>query len=137
MLHEETLLALMGMVRDVIKTEAAAADRAVEAEMDWQSEGVSVPHGLEARMSYMAGRQRFVGCFLNGKLVVNGRHFTTLSQAASALAVNRMGRSPNLNGWAYWQVRLPGTDQWIPMAALKKSGRRTGLDASRKCGTGL
>jgi len=131
------MLASMGMVRDVMKTKAAAADRAVEAETDWQSEGVSVPHGSEARMSYMAGRQTFVGCFLNGKLVVNGRHFTTLSQAASALAVNRMGRSPNLNGWAYWQVRLPGTEQWIPMATLKKSARRTVLDVSHEQGTGV
>jgi hypothetical protein len=130
------MIGSMGMMRDAMKTEAAAANRAVEAELDWQSEGVSVPHGTEARMSYMAGRQTFVGCFLNGKLVVNGRHFTTLSQAASALAVNRMGRSPNLNGWAYWQVRLPGTDHWIPMATLKKSARRTVLDVSHEQETG-
>jgi hypothetical protein len=71
-------------------------------------------------MSYMRGKQSFVGCFSNGKLVVDGRPFDTLSQAASALAVNRSGRSPNLNGWAYWHVRFPGSMDWIPMGTLKK-----------------
>jgi len=33
-------------------------------------------------MSYMRGKLGFVGCFWNGKLVVDGRQFDTLSQAA-------------------------------------------------------
>jgi hypothetical protein len=87
----------------------------------WASEGVTIPHGSDAKMSYMRGQQHFLGCFSNGKLVVDGRQFDTLSQAASALALNRRGRSPNLNGWAYWHVRFPGSEDWIPMAALKKA----------------
>lgn len=85
------------------------------------SEGVTIPHGSEAKMTYMRGQQNFFGRFSNGKLLVDGRPFDTLSQAASALALDRRGRSPNLNGWAYWHVRLPGSDEWIPMAELKKA----------------
>jgi hypothetical protein len=90
----------------------------------WTGEGVTIPHGSDAKMSYMRGQQNFFGWFLNGKLVVDGRQFDTLSQAASALARNRRGRAPNLNGWAYWHVRFPGSEDWIPMAALKTAAEQ-------------
>ena len=91
----------------------------------WTSEGVTIPHGSDAKMTYMRGQQNFFGRFLNGKLVVDGRQFDTLSQAAGALALNRSGRSPNLNGWAYWHVRFSGSERWIPMAELKKTADKS------------
>jgi hypothetical protein len=78
----------------------------------WSEDGVTVPHGTAAKMEYLHGRQSYEGRFENGRLMVNGRSFSTLSEAASALAVTKDGTKTNLNGWLYWQVRLPGQSRW-------------------------
>lgn len=62
----------------------------------WVQDGVEVPHGSLARMEYQRGAQVYEGRFLNGKLVVNGRSFESLSTAASALAVTADGIHPIL-----------------------------------------
>src|SRR5213082_2882438 len=45
----------------------------------WRDGHVEVPHGSDARMRYGRGKQEFDGKFLSGKLVVDGRSFTSLS----------------------------------------------------------
>jgi hypothetical protein len=91
----------------------------------WREGSVEIPHGSEARMSYQRGSQVFEGRFVDGKLIVQGRDFHTLSSAASALARTKDGSVPSLNGWNYWEVRLPGQDRWIPMKALRRQPRRS------------
>jgi hypothetical protein len=100
-------------------------EKALETGTDWTSEGVTIPDGSDAKMTYMRGQQEFFGRFVMGKLIVDGKKFDTLSQAASALALNRRGRPAHLNGWAYWHVRLPGSDEWIAMATLKKAAEKS------------
>jgi len=82
------------------------------ASIPWAEDGVTVPHGSAARMEYDRGRQVYEGQFLNGRLVVNGQSFKTLSAAASALAVTKDGMHPNLNGWNYWHAQFPGETKW-------------------------
>src|SRR5262245_1852146 len=50
----------------------------------WRDEGVEVPHGSLAHMDYLHGRQSYEGQFLNGRLVINGQSFQSLSAAANA-----------------------------------------------------
>jgi hypothetical protein len=90
----------------------------------WREGTVEIPHGSKARMSYQRGSQVFEGQFVDGKLVVNGREFHTLSSAASALARTKDGSVPSLNGWNYWEVCLPGQDRWIPMHVLRRPSRK-------------
>lgn len=92
-----------------------------EQGMSWTEDGVSVPHGSAARMEYLRGSQVYEGRFLNGRLVVNGQSFDTLSAAASALATTKDGRKTNLNGWQYWKVRLPGEQKWRAMSEMRRS----------------
>lgn len=89
----------------------------------WRDGPVEIPHGSLARMSYQRGRQVYEGQFLDGNLVVYGRAFNSLSSAASALAVTKDGSTPSLNGWEYWEVKLPGETKWKKAKQLR-IGRR-------------
>jgi hypothetical protein len=85
----------------------------------WSEDGVVVPHGSLARMSYNYGRQNYEGHFLDGKLVVNGKQYDTLSSAASDLALTKAGSKTSLNGWLYWEVRFPHKNQWERLQDLR------------------
>jgi hypothetical protein len=91
----------------------------------WREGSVEIPHGSEARMAYQRGSQVFEGRFLDGKLLVQGREFHTLSSAASALARTKDGSVPSLNGWNYWEVRLPGQKRWTPIKSLRRQPRKS------------
>ena len=86
----------------------------------WTDSGVTVPHGSLARMEYLRGSQVYEGQFLNGKLVVNGQSFDTLSSAADALAVTKDGKKPSLNGWLYWKARFPGETKWRSLNDMRR-----------------
>ena len=90
-----------------------------ETGIPWMEDNVVVPHGSLARMEYDRGNQVYEGKFLNGKLVVNGEEFDTLSGAASAVAVTRAGTKTSLNGWLYWQVKFTGDSEWRYLSALR------------------
>lgn len=87
----------------------------------WSEGDVVVPHGALARMKYGRGSQVFEGTFLDGKLVVNGQAFDSLSAAANALAVTKDGKKPSLNGWLYWETKFPGESYWRSLNAMRKS----------------
>lgn len=83
-------------------------------------DGVEVMHGSDARMRYQRGTQLFEGKFLDGKLVVGGNSYPTLSAAASDLARTKDGKRTSLNGWIYWEVKAPGTSRWKSMSDLRE-----------------
>jgi len=89
----------------------------------WREGLVEVPHGSLARMQYQRGKQIFEGKFLDGKLVVGGERFDTLSAAASALAVTKFGVHPSLNGWNYWETKFPGEEKWRPLGRMRDEAR--------------
>lgn len=89
----------------------------------WKDDGVIIPHGSLARMEYARGAQKYEGQFLNGFLVVNGEQYSTLSAAASFLAKTKGGGSTSLNGWNYWEVKLPGSDKWELMEHKRRKAR--------------
>ncbi|HEX8062387.1 MAG TPA: hypothetical protein VF535_04150 [Allosphingosinicella sp.] len=90
----------------------------------WREGLVEIPHGAKARMKYQRGRQIYEGEFLDGKLVVDGREFSTLSAAASALARTRDGSTPSLNGWIYWEAMMPGETHWRRLSDLREEAIR-------------
>ena len=100
---------------------AAAAAKSGERGVPWTDSGVSVPHGSLARMEYGRGSQVYEGQFLDGKLVVDGKSFDSLSAAADALAVTKDGRKTSLNGWNYWKVKAPGASDWQLLSDMRRS----------------
>lgn|SRR5690348_6469856 len=101
------------------KLSPASELRDIGTGLPWTDEGVTVPHGSLARMEYCRGAQVYEGKFLNGRLVVNGKSFLSLSAAADALAVTKAGRKTSLNGWNYWQVKFPGEAEWRSLKDMR------------------
>ena len=95
-------------------------ETASTAGVPWQEDRVVIPHGSLARMEYGRGSQVYEGQFLNGALVVNGQRFKSLSAAASAVARTKDGGKASLNGWNYWEVKMPGSDKYRPMEHLRR-----------------
>jgi len=91
----------------------------------WVENGVEVPHGSLARMEYLRGSQVYEGRFLNGKLVVNGKAYESLSAAASALAKTSDGSQPSLNGWLYWKAKFPGETAWRSLGDMRRLKKKS------------
>jgi hypothetical protein len=98
-------------------------DGAAAETLPWTDEGVIVPHGSRARMEYGRGSQVYEGRFLNGKLVINGQEYRSLSAAADAVAITKAGKKTSLNGWFYWKVQFPNETQWRSLQEMR-SGRK-------------
>lgn len=82
-------------------------------EKSWSNLGVELRHGSRLRMSYNGAT--YTGFIDNGAWVVEGRHFTSPSGAASGVARTKKGKATRLDGWRYWEVQLPGTDTWVTL----------------------
>ncbi len=94
-----------------------------ETGRSWQEDGVVIPHGSLARMEYARGAQKYEGQFVDGFLVVNGNPHSSLSAAAGSVAKTKDGGSPSLNGWNYWEVKLPGSDRWELMEHKRRKAK--------------
>ena len=85
----------------------------IPASSDWVTKGVRFPTGTEFRAHYKG--QTFIGRVENGALVLNGKPFDSPSAAAVSITGNPV------NGWHFWQCRLPGQASWQMLKALRKS----------------
>lgn len=73
----------------------------------WTVKRVTFPHGAEFRASYQ-GRV-YYAVVDDGALVFEGKRYTSPSPAAMAITNNPV------NGWRFWECRLPGSTQWTSM----------------------
>ncbi len=80
---------------------------------DWITKGVRFPAGTEFRAKYKG--QTWLGRVQGSALVLNGKRYDSLSAAAISIT-----DSP-VNGWTFWECRLPGQGAWKIIKALRKS----------------
>ncbi|MCX8115003.1 MAG: DUF4357 domain-containing protein, partial [Burkholderiaceae bacterium] len=78
----------------------------------WVTKGVTFPHGTEFRATHKG--QMHKGVVQNGALVLNGKRFNSPSAAAVSITGNPV------NGWRFWECKLPGSDRWTLIAELRK-----------------
>lgn len=78
----------------------------------WVSKGVSFPNGTEFRTTYKG--LVYNGIVDNGALVVDGKRYNS----PSAAAVDITGTS--VNGWRFWECRMPGRQGWTLITNLRK-----------------
>lgn len=94
----------------------AAHDRGVA----WSWKGVVLPHGTELRMDYRGQMVR--GRVEQGKWMIEGKTYTSPSDAAGSSVVTKDGDHPSLNGWIYWEVKRPNDSTWRRLQSLKPRG---------------
>jgi len=80
---------------------------------DWITKGVRFPAGTEFRARYKG--QTWLARVEGGALVVNGKRYDSPSAAAVAITGNAV------NGWTFWECRLPGQASWRILKALRKA----------------
>ncbi len=100
----------------------------------WSDRGITLPHGTPVRMRY--NRRTYEGQIVDGSWVIEEQRFDSPSGAASGVAVTKKGKKTRLDGWIYWQVKLPGEDGWKlldslrPRITLEQLGLATGDNCS-------
>ena len=77
----------------------------------WVVGTVTVPHGTELRATYKG--VTYTAHVDDGALVYNGQRYETPSPAASAIT------NGAVNGWLFWQCRLPGHSTWVTFNSLR------------------
>ena len=80
---------------------------------DWISKGVRFPAGTEFKATYK-GRTH-LGRVEGGALVVSGKRYDSPSSAAVSITGNPV------NGWRFWECRLPGRSNWQSLKSLRDS----------------
>lgn len=79
---------------------------------DWFYKGIRFPAGTSLRAKYKG--QVHVARIDRGGIVVGGKRFATPSDAARAVT------GTNVNGWRFWQCRLPGETGWRRLDARRQ-----------------
>lgn len=93
------------------KSTGPAAASAGPAPGDWVTRGARFPTGTEFRANYRG--QTYLGRVQDGALMINGKSFSSPSAAARHVTRN------NVNGWNFWECRLPGQAGWKTIKALR------------------
>ena len=78
---------------------------------DWTWKGVRFPQGTQARAKYKG--QLHLAEVKDGALMLNGKRYDSPSSAAMAIT-----KTP-VNGWTFWEVKLPGQAEWHSMKELR------------------
>lgn len=77
----------------------------------WVAKGVVFPHGTEFRSSYKG--EMYYARVDNGSLVLNSKKFYSPSAAAVSITGNPV------NGWIFWECKLPGKQNWQSINTLR------------------
>src|SRR5262249_21128913 len=83
-------------------TDSPAAD-------DWVVKVIRLPAGTELRAAYKG--RTYLARVAGGALELNGKRFDSASAAAMSITGN------SVNGWTFWQCRLPGQAKWQVLKA--------------------
>lgn len=75
--------------------------------------GVTFPPGTQFRASYKGSLHH--GVVESGNIVVNGIRCKSPSKAAEAITGN------SVNGWKFWECKLPSSNHWVAISSLRES----------------
>ena len=78
----------------------------------WTTKGITFPAGTEFRANYKG--QTILAKVESGFLVLNGKRFDSPSAAAVSITGNMV------NGWIFWECRMPGKTSWQTIKMLRK-----------------
>lgn len=107
--ENEVLRELLGLPKR--KSAVAGADS--PAHGDWVTKGVHFPAGTEFRASYKG--RTYLARVAGGALVLNGVKYDSPSAAAMSITTKPV------NGWTFWECRLPEQAGWRTIKGLRKA----------------
>ena len=107
--ENDVLRDLLGLPKK--KTAAAGADSPAPGE--WVTKGVPFPAGTEFRANYKG--RTYLARVEGGALVLNGVKYDSPSAAAMSITAKPV------NGWTFWECRLPGQAGWRSIKGLRKA----------------
>ena len=84
----------------------------VQSGKPWVVKGVVFPHGTEFRSSHKG--QIYYARVDDGSLVLNDKRFSSPSAAAIEVTGNPV------NGWIFWECKLPGKQNWQSINTLRR-----------------
>ena len=79
--------------------------------VSWVVDGVAFPNGTKFRCKYKGYFYYAQVC--DGALMINGKKFFSPSAAAVTITRN------SVDGWLFWDCKLPGNSSWVNICALK------------------
>jgi predicted CopG family antitoxin len=80
---------------------------------DMTTKGIRFPAGTEFRANHKG--QEFLGRIADGQLVVAEKKFASLSRAAMDIT------GGPINGWTFWECRIPGQSRWQTCKTIRES----------------
>ena len=107
--YNDVLRELLGLG---LKSASPPAAGQASADGDWVAKGVRFPNGTEFRAIYKG--QTYYGKVEAGAFVVEGKRYRSPSPAGVAITGNPV------NGWVFWECRLPGKSSWQMIKLLRK-----------------
>jgi hypothetical protein len=107
--ENDVLRDLLGLAKK--KSAAAGADSLAPG--DWVTKGVHFPAGTEFRATYKG--RTYLARVEGGALALNGVKYDSPSAAAMSITTKPV------NGWTFWECRLPGQAGWRTMKGLRKA----------------
>jgi hypothetical protein len=102
------------VLRDLLRLPrktASATTKNLPSADDWVIKGVRLPTGTELRATYKG--QTHLARVADGTLLLNGKRFDSPSAAAMSITDHPV------NGWIFWQCRLPDQGKWIALRDLR------------------
>jgi hypothetical protein len=85
---------------------------ATEGAEDWVAKNVRFPAGTDFRVTYKG--KTYTGRVQGGALMVDGKRYDSPSSAAVAITGHAV------NGWRFWEARLPGKASWQLIESLRR-----------------
>jgi hypothetical protein len=79
---------------------------------DWMIKGVTFPEGTEFRATYKG--RTYTAHVEGGALVLDGKRHPSPSAAAVSITGSAV------NGWRFWEARLPGQSGWKVIESLRR-----------------
>lgn len=105
------------VLRDLLGLEEKQQDEdehsePAESRLPWSWKGVQFPHGTKFKAEYKG--QTYFAKAENGALVYDGERYKSPSAAARAVT------GSSVNGWRFWECKLPGGTKWKLIDRVRK-----------------
>jgi negative regulator of replication initiation len=107
------------VIRDLLSlsaaktTATAKSTQSATLDQDWICKGVRFAEGTEFRAHYKGAV--YYAKVESGSLVVNGQAVTSPSDAAKVIT------KTSVNGWTFWECRVPGQNRWKLIKGLRST----------------